>query len=130
MAVGRILGLLDLGSSKTLSPLKTLPRQTWSPLPSQRDQVSVSRQGWGVKFNQVKFSYPARANRQVLKGLDIEVHPGQFGALVGPSGAGKSTIIFLLERLYHIKSGDITIDGQDITAKKEPVFRDDIGLVP
>ncbi|KAI0431410.1 multidrug/pheromone exporter, ABC superfamily [Xylaria sp. FL1042] len=127
-SVGRICDLIDLGSSKTVDksrrsdPEAMVESRTLTPI--------AAGQGLAVKFKQVKFSYPARPNRQILKGLDLDIPPGQFCALVGPSGAGKSTIISLLERMYSIESGAIEVGGFDISSKKEPVFRDDIGLVP
>lgn len=128
-AAGRIFDLIDMGSSKTVPRL---------PSPDDDPEAAVEMKsvtpqvegGMRVKFKQVVFSYPARPGRQVLKGLDLEIQPGQFCALVGPSGAGKSTIISLLERMYHPESGAIEIDGVDIASRKEPTFRDDIGLVP
>ncbi|KAI1150174.1 P-loop containing nucleoside triphosphate hydrolase protein [Nemania diffusa] len=127
-AVGRICDLIDLGSSKTLGPKPR--RNDTEALIESRTPASTPGQGLAVNFKQVKFSYPARPNRQILKGLDINIQPGQFCALVGPSGAGKSTIISLLERMYRVESGGIAVGGFDISSKKEPVFRDDIGLVP
>ncbi|TRX91813.1 hypothetical protein FHL15_007366 [Xylaria flabelliformis] len=124
-AVGRICGLIDLGSSKTIGK-----RHDMEAMVESRASAPTLGQGLAVKFKQVKFSYPARPNRQILKGLDIDITPGQFCALVGPSGAGKSTIVSLLERMYSIESGSIEVGGFDISSKKEPVFRDDIGLVP
>ncbi|KAI0816510.1 multidrug/pheromone exporter, ABC superfamily [Xylaria sp. FL0064] len=128
-SVGRICNLIDLGSSKTVdrSSRQSDPE---AMVESRTVTPTAAGQGLAVKFKQVKFSYPARPNRQVLKGLDLDIPPGQFCALVGPSGAGKSTIISLLERLYSIESGAIEVGGFDISSKKEPVFRDDIGLVP
>ncbi|KAI1143665.1 putative ABC multidrug transporter [Hypoxylon sp. FL0543] len=128
-SVGRIFDLIDLGSSKTLSTKKTKSGDHEATIESKGAPAS-NTQGLAVSFKQVKFSYPARPNRQVLKGLDMEIRPGQFCALVGPSGAGKSTVISLLERMYRVDSGSIEVDGMDISAKSEPVFRDDIGLVP
>ncbi|KAI1273612.1 multidrug/pheromone exporter, ABC superfamily [Xylaria sp. FL0933] len=128
-SVGRICDLIDLGSSKTVDK----PSRQSDPeamVESKTLTPTAAGQGLAVKFKQVKFSYPARPNRQVLKGLDLDIPPGQFCALVGPSGAGKSTIISLLERLYSIESGAIEVGGFDISSKMEPVFRDDIGLVP
>jgi ABC-type multidrug transport system fused ATPase/permease subunit len=124
-AVGRICDLIDLGSTGHTSPRDDLEAMIESKTPTP-----TPGQGLAVQFKQVKFAYPARPNRQILKGLDIDVQPGQFCALVGPSGAGKSTIISLLERMYSIESGDIEVGGFNINSTKEPVFRDDIGLVP
>ncbi|KAI0594841.1 putative ABC multidrug transporter [Biscogniauxia sp. FL1348] len=128
-AVGRIFDLIDLGSSQTLAHKGSSVGDAEAAVES-KPPASPNGQGLAVKFKQVKFSYPARPNVQVLKGLDIDVRPGQFCALVGPSGAGKSTIISLLERMYWAESGVIEVGGMDICAKKEPLFRDDIGLVP
>ncbi|KAI3336947.1 P-loop containing nucleoside triphosphate hydrolase protein [Xylariaceae sp. AK1471] len=124
-AVGRICDLIGLGSTDHTSRRDDLEAMVESKTPTP-----ITGQGLAVKFEQVMFSYPARPNRRILKGLDIDVQPGQFCALVGPSGAGKSTIISLLERMYSIESGAIVVGGFDINSKKEPVFRDDIGLVP
>lgn len=83
-----------------------------------------------VKFDGVHFAYPARPEQEILKGLNIEIRPGQFCALVGPSGAGKSTILSLLERMYPTSGGSIYLDNVDISAREDPAFRDYIGLVP
>ncbi|KAI1393325.1 putative ABC multidrug transporter [Hypoxylon trugodes] len=128
-AVGRIFDLIDLGSSKNRLTNKSGPNDPEATVESKKAGTSSSH-GLAVSFKQVRFSYPARPGRQVLKGLDIEIRPGQFCALVGPSGAGKSTVISLLERMYSVESGAIEVDGFNISAKKEPIFRDDIGLVP
>ncbi|KAI0532926.1 multidrug/pheromone exporter, ABC superfamily [Xylaria digitata] len=127
-AVGRICDLIDLGSSKTTD--KASHKNDPEAMIESKTLPSTPGQGLSVKFKQVNFSYPARPNRQILKGLNIDIVPGQLCALVGPSGAGKSTVISLLERMYSIESGTIEVGGFDINAKKEPVFRDDIGLVP
>ncbi|KAI0416691.1 multidrug/pheromone exporter, ABC superfamily [Xylaria grammica] len=127
-AVGRVCDLMDLGSSKTAD--RSSRENDPEAMVESRTPTPTPGQGLAVKFKQVKFSYPARPNRQILKGLNIDIPPGQFCALVGPSGAGKSTVISLLERMYSVESGTIEVGGFDISAKKEPVFRDDIGLVP
>ena len=51
-----------------------------------------------ITFNSVNFHYPTRPNVPVLKGLTLEVNPGETVALVGQSGCGKSTCIQLVER--------------------------------
>ncbi|CAG8854024.1 243_t:CDS:1, partial [Gigaspora margarita] len=55
-----------------------------------------------IKFSNVHFHYPTRLNIPVLQGINLEVKPGQYVALVGPSGCGKSTIINLIERFYQV----------------------------
>lgn len=67
-----------------------------------------------IKFVDVNFSYPSRAQK-VLDNLSMSI-PATFKiALVGGSGCGKSTITNLLLRFYNIQSGQILIDGEDIT---------------
>ena len=51
-------------------------------------------------FKDVKFSYPSRADVEILEGLNLEFTSGQRVALLGDTGCGKSTIISLLMRYY------------------------------
>jgi ATP-binding cassette subfamily B protein len=65
-----------------------------------------------VRFEDVGFAYVPE--QPVLKGLNLDIQPGQRVALVGPSGNGKSTLVGLLLRLYDPLRGRIQIDGLDI----------------
>src|SRR5205085_6356616 len=65
-----------------------------------------------VRFEGVRFGYDP--DREILKGIDLEVKPGTMVAVVGPSGAGKSTLSRLLFRFYDPTAGRITVDGTDI----------------
>ncbi|EAU39106.1 hypothetical protein ATEG_00460 [Aspergillus terreus NIH2624] len=84
----------------------------------------------GAQLRGVHFTYPNRPERPILQGLDIDIKPGQFCALVGPSGSGKSTTFAMLERFYRPTAGSVVIDGVDITRQLGTEFRDDIALVP
>lgn len=70
---------------------------------------------------------------QVLKGIDIQVEAGEVVAIVGPSGAGKTTLLQILGTLDRPDSGNIFIDGQDVSAMndaQQAVFRNrHIGFV-
>jgi len=81
-----------------------------------------------IRFEDVAFSYDGV--RPILRGVDFEVPPGHMVALVGPSGAGKSTISRLLYRFYDVKTGRITIDGQDVRDVTQDSLRAAIGIVP
>jgi ATP-binding cassette, subfamily B, multidrug efflux pump len=65
-----------------------------------------------ISFEKVRFSYIE--NEEVVKGIDLEINPGETIAIVGATGAGKSTIINLLNRFYEIDSGTISIDTINI----------------
>ncbi|MBE6494731.1 MAG: ATP-binding cassette domain-containing protein [Methanosphaera stadtmanae] len=82
-----------------------------------------------VEFRNVHFSYPARPDIEVLKGISFKCQPGQTIALVGASGSGKSTIIQLLERYYLKSEGDIFIDGEPIEDYDIHWLRTQIGIV-
>lgn len=83
-----------------------------------------------IQYDDVQFSYPARPDMDVLKGIDLEVKPGQKIALVGQSGSGKSTIVQLLLRLYEINGGAITVDGINIKDFELTEIRSLISIVP
>ena len=80
-----------------------------------------------LEFKNVKFSYVE--NEPVLKGVSFKVAAGETIAIVGATGAGKSTIINLLNRLYEINSGKITIDSQDIKTISVKNLRQNIAVV-
>jgi ATP-binding cassette, subfamily B, heavy metal transporter len=92
------------------------------------DAKSLVVSGAEIRFDDVVFSYDPE--RTVLKGISFTVPAGKTVAIVGPSGAGKSTISRILYRFYDIKSGRVTIDGQDIRDVTQESLRSVIGIVP
>ena len=66
---------------------------------------------------------------EALKGVSLDVAPGDFYALLGPNGAGKSTLIGVASSLVNKTSGDVRIFGVDISARRDAAMRL-IGLVP
>jgi ATP-binding cassette, subfamily B, heavy metal transporter len=81
-----------------------------------------------VRFEDVRFGY--EPGREILRGFDLDIAPGQTVAVVGPSGAGKSTLARLLFRFYDVTGGRITIDGQDLRDVTQASLRASIGIVP
>lgn len=65
----------------------------------------------------------------MLKGLSLEVCPGQVVALVGPSGGGKSSIVKLVERFYLPQSGMVLLDGRDVGMYDAKWLRRQVALV-
>ena len=80
-----------------------------------------------IDFRDIHFSYVP--GEPVLKGLNLDVRPGQKIAIVGATGSGKTTIVNLLTRFYEVDSGSITIDGTDIRDIPKPVLRHAIAIV-
>ncbi|PQE11438.1 leptomycin B resistance pmd1 protein [Rutstroemia sp. NJR-2017a WRK4] len=129
VSAARVLDLIDIGPEKNLAEER--PRlNDLESCQSASEKPPSGKGGLSVKFNDVRFSYPARPDIEVLRGLDISIQPGTFCALVGRSGAGKSTIISLLERFYTPSAGSVKIDNRDISKLEGTSFRDDIALVP
>jgi ATP-binding cassette subfamily B protein len=79
-------------------------------------------------FEDVHFGYVK--DKPVLKGMDVEVEPGEMIGLVGKSGVGKTTMINLICRFYDVDEGRITLDGTDIRDIRLRDLRRHIGIVP
>jgi ABC-type multidrug transport system fused ATPase/permease subunit len=91
-----------------------------------------------VEFDGVSFGYAAPAatdenpnpeSREVLDKVSFTIKRGSRVALVGPSGSGKSTIFSLIERFYEPSSGQILMDGQEVTTLSRASLRSQIGYV-
>lgn len=81
-----------------------------------------------IKFKNVSFSYGTRAD--VFENFDITFQKGKVSAIVGESGSGKSTLASLLQNLYPIKSGLITIGENDIKYTSNSSLRNLVAAVP
>jgi ATP-binding cassette subfamily B protein len=68
-------------------------------------------------------------NRSVIRGLDLQIRPGEMIGLVGHSGSGKSTLVNLICRFYDVSDGAISVDGTDIRRFGVADYRRNIGLV-
>lgn len=82
-----------------------------------------------VDFKDITFAYPDEPDTEVLHGLSLNVRPGEIIALVGPTGAGKTTIVNLISRFYDPVSGQVLIDGQDISKVTLASLRSNIGVM-
>jgi subfamily B ATP-binding cassette protein MsbA len=110
-ALSRIFRTLD-----TPNPVQDKPGA--KPMPQIQGQVC---------FDEVWFEY--EPNQPVLRGVELQVQPGQMVALVGFSGSGKTTIISLLLRHYDPVSGRITVDGVDLRDAQLESYRSQVGVV-
>ncbi|KUI59559.1 Leptomycin B resistance protein pmd1 [Cytospora mali] len=102
---------------------------TWSTDGERVSRAEKNAIRGTIEFRDVHFRYPTRPDVPVLKGLNLQVQPGQYIALVGPSGCGKSTTIALLERFYNPLAGGIFVDGREISSLNVNDYRSFIALV-
>jgi subfamily B ATP-binding cassette protein MsbA len=84
----------------------------------------------GIRFEDVGFAYESEGEtKQVLRGINLTVQPGEVIALVGPSGAGKSSLVNLIPRFFDVNEGRILIDGHDLRDVTIASLRAQIGKV-
>lgn len=82
-----------------------------------------------LRFEDIHFRYPSRPDIEILKGLTVDVEPGQTVAFVGASGCGKSTVIQLMQRFYDPEQGKVLLDGRDLRTLNVAWLRSQIGVV-
>jgi ATP-binding cassette subfamily B multidrug efflux pump len=92
-----------------------------------RGTLEADRFAGDIRFDQVSFAY--EEGRDVLKNLSFHVRPGQTLALVGHTGSGKTSVISLINRLYHVRKGEIRIDDRNIEEYRLSSLRRNIGVV-
>lgn len=80
-----------------------------------------------VEFKDVTFSY--EDGIEILKKVSFKAAKGQTVAIVGPTGAGKTTIVNLLSRFYNVDSGEVLIDGIDISKVTIRSLRKQMGVM-
>ena len=92
-----------------------------------QDAVVLTDAKGNLKLEHVGFSYKKEV--PLLKGLNLEVKPGQKIAVVGPTGCGKTTLINLLMRFYDVDEGVIRMEGEDIRHITRDSLRENYGMV-
>ena len=89
------------------------------PVPLTQPQGRIELAGIGFRYG----------NRSVIRGLQLDIRPGEMIGLVGHSGSGKSTLVNLICRFYDVTDGRILVDGIDIRRYGVADYRRHIGLV-
>ena len=84
--------------------------------------------GYELRLENVSFHYPG-TERDILRHIDLTIHPGEKLAVVGLNGAGKTTMVKLLMRFYDVDSGSITLNGHDIRDFDRSALREGFGMV-
>lgn len=81
-----------------------------------------------IVFDNVRFRY-APDSPEVLKGISLDIAPGEVLGIVGPSGSGKSTFAKLVQRLHVPERGRILVDGVDLALVDPSWLRRQVGIV-
>ncbi|MBI5927208.1 MAG: ABC transporter ATP-binding protein [Aquabacterium sp.] len=97
-----------------------------SSVPEPANPVKLPALQGGITMESIGFRY---GSRSVIRGLNLEIKPGEMIGLVGHSGSGKSTLVNLLCRFYDVTDGAIKVDGVDVRRIGVSDFRKHIGLV-
>lgn len=119
-AADRIFGIVESKSEINAVEMDT---------DSSKKRLNLADVKGHIQFKDVWFRYPTRKTDFVLRGLTLEVAPGQSIALVGESGCGKSTFVNLLMRFYDVDFGEIFLDGTNIKDINLHDLRNAISLV-
>lgn len=144
LSVGQLIAF-NMLASRVAQPIMRLA-QLWTDF--QQTGISVQRLGdilnAPTETATAKSSLPAIAGRitfddvhfryrpdtpEVLKGITLDIQPGEIIGIVGRSGSGKSTLTKLIQRLYVPERGRVLIDGLDLTLADASSLRRQIGVV-
>jgi ATP-binding cassette subfamily B protein len=97
-----------------------------SSVPEPAKPVPMDKVQGRIQVRDVGFRY---GNREVNRGINLNIAPGEMIGLVGHSGSGKSTLVNLICRFYDVSEGAILVDGVDIRSYAISDYRQNIGLV-
>ena len=97
--------------------------------PIRADELQENSTGASIEARDLCVRYPG-AGKNSLNKLSFCVKPGELVAVVGPVGSGKTTLARALGRMLEVPSGQLFINGQDITCLKLVDLRKQIAMVP
>jgi ATP-binding cassette subfamily B protein len=98
----------DTAAARIFEVLDTVPEVDDRP-----GAVDLGGASGHLRLSGVGFRYPG-SDRWALRGVDLDVVPGETLALVGTTGSGKTSLLTLLPRLYDVGEGSIELDGHDL----------------
>jgi len=115
----------SVSANRIADVLETEPSVKDYSLSSNNLKVSTGL----IEFKNVCFSYPG-AEEDVLHNISFTAKPSQTTAFIGSTGSGKSSLINLIPRFYDATSGEVLIDGVNVSALSLHELRDNLGYVP
>ena len=99
-----------------------------SALVSPSNAVTVVKDG-SVDFDNVAFTYSAKADRFALEGVNLHIDAGMTVGILGGTGASKSTLVQLIPRLYDVTEGAVKVGGVDVRNYDLDTLRDEVAMV-
>jgi ATP-binding cassette subfamily B protein len=123
-SMSRMLAATERTASSTHRIFEILDRTPSVAEPAK--PIHPGRLKGRVELKAIRFAY---GPREVIKGVNLAIEPGEMIGLVGPSGAGKSTLVNLVCRFFDVASGAIFVDGHDIRSFPIEEYRGNIGIV-
>ena len=127
MALGWVINLIQRGSASMGRINKILNTQ---PEIADRPRLRpITKLEGKIEFRDLTFSYKPGSS-PALKGITLQVNPGEFVAIVGRTGTGKTTLCNLIPRLFDPPNGHLFMDGREIHAIPIRPLRESIGYVP
>jgi ATP-binding cassette subfamily B protein len=123
-SMSRIVSVTQKAAAGAKRIFDILDHQSNVPEPAQ--PLRLTEVKGGIQIREIGFRY---GNRAVIRGLSLDIQPGEMIGLVGHSGSGKSTLVNLICRFYDVTEGGISIDGTDLRRVTVADYRRHIGLV-
>ena len=123
-SMSRIVSVTEKSASAAKRIFDILDHVSSVPEPTQ--PVKLAHVEGRIELKDVSFRY---GNREVNKGINLTIEPGEMIGLVGHSGSGKSTLVNLICRFYDVSEGAIRVDGVDVRSLPIADYRRHIGLV-
>ena len=98
-------------------------------LRNKPDAKAIEVTKGGITFDKVRFTYKGQT-KPLFDDFSVVINPGEKIALVGYSGSGKTSFVKLVQRLYDVDGGAVSIDGQNVIDVTQESLRSNIALVP
>jgi ATP-binding cassette subfamily B protein len=114
-------------SVNDMEELVALDRQTYG-IEDMKAAPEIRIGEGAIAFDNVTFQYGSHRT-PLYRDFSVKIEPGQRVGLVGHSGSGKTTFVKLIQRLYDVNQGAITIDGSNIADVQQSSLRGQIAIV-